>query len=234
MKKNLTTEQLEMRAKTNKKILKFGCLPIFILCVFLIVVFNFTDDKKASSIKINTNMDSIVSVVNKSKDFEIKEVYYNKRDSSFNIAITNKDNVIKEHSYSIDYFNKFYGLDTINEIEGVYLFEYVKGKSFKTKDYGEPLVFESKRQTKIIEKFDKEFYDKYSKTYIPLDDYLQKTLNDPSSLEYITMDKTGYTEGVFSIEGSFRAKNGLGALVVNNVTCNIDINGNISNVQVTQ
>jgi hypothetical protein len=232
MKKNLTPEQLEMRATTNKKILKFGCLPILILCVLIAIILNATEDKKTNSSKIN--MDGIVSLVKESKDFEIKEVYYDKKDSSFNIAITNKDNVIKEHNYSIEYFNKFYGLDTINEIEGVYLYEYKKGQSFKTKKYKEPLVFESARQTKIIEKFDKEFYDKYSNTYTPLDDYLQKTLNDPSSLEYITMDKTGYTEGVFSIEGSFRAKNGFGALVVNNVTCNIDLKGNISNVQVTQ
>jgi hypothetical protein len=232
MKKKMTPEQLEMRAKTNKKIIKFGCLPIFILCVLIAIIINIKEDNKMNSSKIN--MDSIVSLVKKSEDFEIKEVYYDKKDSSFNIAITNKDNVIKEHSFSIEYFNKFYGLNTINEIEGVYLFEYQNGKSLKTKDYKEPLVFESARQAKIIEKFDNEFYDKYSKTYTPLDDYLQKTLKDPSSLEYISMDKTGYTEGVFSIKGSFRAKNSFGSLVINNVTCNIDIKGNVSNVQVTQ
>lgn len=234
MKKNLTPEQLEQRKKTNTKILKFGCLPVLVLCTFLIVILNITDDKKVIPIMSNTNMDSIVSLVKKCKDFEVKEVYYNKKDSSFNIAITNKGDVVKSHDYSIEYFDNEFHLDSIKDIEGVYLFEYVKGKSFKNKDYKEPLVFESARQTKIIENFDKKFYDKYSKTYTPLDDYLQKTLNDPSSLEYITMDKTGYTDGVFSIEGSFRAKNGFGVLVINNVTCHIDTEGNISNVQVTQ
>ncbi len=224
-----------------KKVLKIVLIIIAsffgLLIIISIGIAIFTDSPNTKTKKVGSNsinMDSIVSLVEKAKDFEIKEVYYNKKDSSFNIAITNKDNVIKEKDYSIEYFNNEFHLDTISNIEGVYLFEYVKGKSFKTKDYKEPLVFQSARQAKIIEKFDKNFYDKYSKTYTPLDDYLQKSLNDPSSLEYITMDKTGYTDGVFSIEGSFRAKNGFGALVINNVTCHIDTEGNISNVQVTQ
>lgn len=230
--KNLTAEQLEKRKKTNAKILKFGCLPILILCFILIIILNITDDKKVSP--SNTNMDSIVSLVKTTKDFEIKEVYYNKKDSSFNIAITNKDNVIKNHEYSIEYFNKAYNLDNISNIEGVYLFEFIKGKSFENKGYKNPLVFESANQAKIISKFDKEYYRTYSNTYKPLYDYLQGTLNDPSSLEFISTEKTGFTDGVFSIEGSFRAKNAFGALVINKVTCYIDINGNITNVQVTQ
>jgi hypothetical protein len=232
MKKNLTPEQLEKRAKTNKKILKFGCLPVLILCVFLIIILNITDNKKVSS--SNVNMDSIVSLVKEAKDFEIKEVYYNKKDSSFNIAITNKDNVIKEHDYSITYFDNLFHLDKIEEIEGVYLFEFKKGKSFKNGDYKEPLIFESSNYAKIETKFDNEYYSAYLKGYKPLSDYLKKTLNDPSSLEFESSKKVAYNNKVFTIESTFRAKNSFGALVLNNVTCDIDTKGNISNVQLTQ
>lgn len=232
--KNLTSEQLEKRKKTNAKVLKFGCLPISVFSIIVMILSNFNEKNVDISKKINVNMDSLVTSVKNCKDFEIKEVYFDKKDSSFNIAITNKDNMIKNHEYSIEYFNKVYNLDSISNIEGVYLFEFIKGKSFENKGYKNPLVFESTKQAKIISKFDKEYFSTYSNTYKPLHDYLQGTLNDPSSLEFISTEKTGFTDGVFSIQGSFRAKNALGALVINNVTCYIDINGNIANVQVTQ
>ncbi|MBC7523465.1 MAG: hypothetical protein H7239_03395 [Flavobacterium sp.] len=234
MKKNLTPEQLEKRAKTNKKILKFGCLPVLILCTFLIIILSMTDDTKISTTSTKINMDSIVSLVQKSKDFEIKEVYYNIKDSSFNIAITNNDNVIKKHDYSITYFDNLFHLDKIEEIEGIYLYEFKKGKSFKNGDYKEPLIFESSNYAKIETQFDNEYYSAYLKGYKPLNDYLKKTLNDPSSLEFESSKKVAYNNKVFKIESTFRAKNGFGALVLNNVTCDIDTKGNISNVQVTQ
>ena len=110
-------------------------------------------------------------------DFEIKEVFYNKKDSSFNVAITNKDNVIREHSYSIDYFNKFYGLNAINEIEGIYLYEYKKGKSFKNEDYKEYLICDSKNLSKRIEKFEKSGYEydikSLEKQYISVKGHVQ-------------------------------------------------------------
>jgi hypothetical protein len=231
VKKQLTTEQLENRAKINTKIFKFGCLPItvFLITVFVICsVFENTDETSKTA---NVNMDSLVSIVSKSTDFEIKEVYYDKKDSSFNIAITNKDNAIKEGAYSTRYFNNNFGLDNITEIEGVYLYEFTEGKSFLNKDYKNPLTFTSSKQQKIINKFDAEYYSSYSKSYTPLKYYLENTLNDPSSLEFVSSEKTGYTDGVFSIEGIFRAKNDYGALIINKVKCNINIKGELTNVQ---
>jgi len=225
MKKILTPEQLEMRAKKNKKIIKFGCLPIFILCVFLIVVFNFTDDKKATSTKNNTNIDSIVSVVKKSKDFEIKEVYYNKKDSSFNIAITNKDNVIKEHDYSILYFDNLFHLDKIEEIEGVYLYEYKNGKSFKNDDYNEYLTCESKNLANRIKKFEDSGYE-YS-----IKSYLEENVDDPTGLEIINKIVLGENaDGTFSVKVTFRSKNAFGTLIIHTVTCDVDMDGNGKNI----
>ncbi len=225
MKKNLTPEQLEMRVKTNKKIIKFGCLPIFMLFIFLIIVFNFTDDKKATSTKINTNMDSIVSVVKKSKDFEIKEVYYNEKDSSFNIAITNKDNVIKESDYSILYFDNLFHLDKIEEIEGVYLYEYKNGKSFKNDDYNEYLTCESKNSANRIKKFEDSGYE-YS-----IKSYLEENVDDPTGLEIINKIVLGENaDGTFSVKVTFRSKNAFGTLIIHTVTCDVDKDGNGKNI----
>lgn len=237
MTKILTPEELEKRRKITKKILIFGCLPIPILFlfIFLVVMFYKPETQNLQTSKTNniqtskTNIDSLVNLVKNCKDFEIKEIEYNKKDSAFRIAITNKDNVIKDRDYSTAYFNNQYHLDKIPEIEGIYLYKYKKGKSFKS----EPLTFESARLAKITDKFDKEYFSSYIKTYKPLYEYLQQTLNDPKSLEFIKTENTGYKDGVFSIEGSFRAKNGFGALMINNVTCNIDIKGNISNVKIS-
>lgn len=241
MKKNLTPEQLEKLEKIKKrnaKIFKFGCLPFVILPIVVAILVSLGDNKKEGKEQENQkpkiNIDSLVIVVKKSKDFDIKEVYYDKKDSSFNIAISNKDNVIKEGDYSITYFNNLFHLDKIEEIEGVYLFEFKKGKSFTNGDYKEPLIFESSNYAKIETKFDNEYYSTYLKGYKPLSDYLKKTLNDPSSLEFESSKKVAYNNNVFTIESTFRAKNSFGALVLNNVTCDIDTKGNISNVQLTQ
>lgn len=225
MKKKLTSEQLEMRKKTNSKILKFGCLPILVFCIIVIILISGNDDKNDNSVKSDINMDSIVSSVKKSKDFEIKEVYYNKIDSSFNIAITNKDNVIKEHSYSIEYFNKFYKLNDIDEIEGVYLYEYKKGKSFKNEDYKEYLVCSSKNISKRIEKFEKSGYEYDIKSY------LEKNIDDPTDLEIIEKNVIRVNEdGTFSVKVVFRSKNAFGAFVIHTMNCDLDEEGNGKNV----
>lgn len=225
MEKKLTTEQLEKRKKTNSKILKFGCLPIIVFCIIVMILINVNDDKKDSLVKSNINMDSIVSSVEKSKDFEIKEVFYNKKDSSFNVAITNKDNVIREHSYSIDYFNKFYGLNAINEIEGIYLYEYKKGKSFKNEDYKEYLICDSKNLSKRIEKFEKSGYEYDIKSY------LEKNIDDPTDLEIIKKDVIRANEdGTFSVKVVFRSKNAFGAFVIHTMNCDLDDEGNGKNI----
>jgi len=181
--------------------------------------------KKATSTKNNTNIDSIVSVVKKSKDFEIKEVYYNKKDSSFNIAITNKDNVIKEHDYSILYFDNLFHLDKIEEIEGVYLYEYKNGKSFKNDDYNEYLTCESKNLANRIKKFEDSGYE-YS-----IKSYLEENVDDPTGLEIINKIVLGENaDGTFSVKVTFRSKNAFGTLIIHTVTCDVDKDGNGKNI----
>ena len=218
--------------KLKKRILFIG-LPILILWIIGITVApksKLEKQNKESSLK-PVNMDSLISVVKNDKLFEIKEVYYNKKDSSFSIAFTNKDNVIKENSFSPVYFDQTYHLDSIEQVEGVYLYAYKAGKSFSKGDYKNPLKYSSRKLGRLTDAFDKKYYSEYRATYTPLYDYLKENLNDPSSLEIVKCWNLGLNEdSTFEVKTTFRAKNGFGALTLQTVNCNIDRTGNVLNV----
>ncbi len=235
MKKTLTPEEIEIRKKKNKKIIKYFLIPILIIWIILLFI---PSDKNSTSNPYSTkkiNMDSLVLLVKNDSLYDIKDVYYNQKDSSFNIAFTNKDNTITDKSYTTYYFNKNYHLDSLDEVEGVYLFAYQPGKSFFRGDYKNPLTFDSRRLGRITRVFDNKFYSDYLKTYKPVYDYLKQTLNDPSSLEIEKSWNLGMNDdSTFEVKTSFRAKNGFGALMLHTINCNIDISGNLSNIKLDE
>ena len=210
--------------------------------IFLFLLPNVNDKKKDNSnpsknevAEKSINMDSIINKIKQDDAFEIKDVYYNTKDSSFNIAFTNKDNVIKDNSYSTKYFENTYKLDSIDKIEGIYLFEYMKGKSFTKNEYKNSLTYTSQRLARFTDKFDKKFFSEYRNTYKPIYEYLEENLNDPSSLEITKTWNLGMSkDSLFSIKTSFRAKNGFGALIIQTINCDIDTNGKISNVEMNK
>lgn len=232
MKKTLTSEEIEIRKKKNKKIIKYFILPIIFMWIIILLI---PSDKESTSNSYSTkkiNMDSLVSLVKHDSLYEIKDAYYNKIDSSFSIAFTNKENTITDKSYSTYYFNQNYHLDSLDEVEGVYLFAYKAGKSFSKGDYKNPLTFDSKRLGRITNDFDSKFYSDYLKTYKPVYDYLKQTLNDPSSLEIEKSWNLGMNDdSTFEVKTSFRAKNSFGALMLHTINCNIDMSGNLSNIK---
>jgi len=82
------------------------------------------------------------------------------------------------------------------------------------------------------QKFDKKQFNELSGVYKPVRDYLKKNLNDPSSLE---IDKTWNLgmnkDSSFAIKTTFRAKNEYNALVLQAIYCNVDYDGNVSDVK---
>ncbi|MBE0651260.1 MAG: hypothetical protein IH595_10515 [Bacteroidales bacterium] len=181
-----------------------------------------TQNQKVSKATI----DSIVSLVRHDKLFEIKDVYYNEKDSSFNIAFTNKGNVIKDGNYSPKYFDNTYHLDSFPCFEGIYLFAYQKGKSLKNGDYKNYLTCESKRAYRILQIFKGKYC--YGNKCLPLIDYLKKDMNDPSSYESDRLWITWAYDSSFNVTNTFRAKNAFGAKVLNKCSAVIDIHGNVS------
>ncbi|HTB53509.1 MAG TPA: hypothetical protein VK718_12120 [Ferruginibacter sp.] len=238
MKKVLTPEQLEKRKKTNKKIFKFLILPIIIIWIITLIIPK--DDKATPATSVVNqapviNMDSLIAIVKKDSLYDIKDVYYNSQDSSFNIAFTNRDNTIKDKDYTTFYFNETYHLDSLDPIDGVSLYAYKKDYSFAKGDYKKPLTYDSKRLGRINEEFKSKYYDEYLGTYKPLYDYLKGNLNDPESLEIVKSFFIGMNEdSSFEVKSTFRAKNAFGALMMHTVNCDIDMNGNVSNVQMDE
>lgn len=179
-----------------------------------------------------TNMDSVVRVVKKDSLYEIKDAYYNPKDSSFNISFTNKDEVITDKDYSTVYFNDTYHLDSLNEVEGIYLYAYRPGKSLFKGDYSKPLTYDSKRLARITQAFDEKYFSEYRNSYTPVYDYLHTNLDDHSSLEIIKFWNLGMNaDSTFEIKETFRAKNAFGALILQTINCNVDKSGNVTNVE---
>ena len=188
---------------------------------------------KSAEIEKKFNMDSLISEVKKDKSFDIKDVYYNAKDSSFNIAITNKDNVIKKHDYSAKYFNTMFYLDSVAKIEGVYLYEYKTGNSLAKNDYKVQLDGYGQRLARYIEKFSKKNLSSWDGSCRPLEKYLKKNLDDPSSLEIVNTWNNGMNkDSTFAIKTTFRAKNRFNATVLQTIYCNVDIDGYLSEIRI--
>lgn len=217
--------------KTNKK---WGIIGVIVIILWIVGLSINNDNSVTKQEKEKPfNMDSLIATIKKDQLFEVKDVYYNKKDSSLNIAITNKDGVIKRHEYSAKYFNNTFLLDKVAKIEGVYIFEYIKGKAFAKNDYKSQLDGYGQRTARLKEKFDKKLYNAVSGVYKPIRDYLKENLNDPSSLE---IDKTWNLgmnkDSSFAIKTTFRCKNQYNALVLQALYCNLDFDGNITNVKI--
>ena len=224
MKKILTPEQLEKRKKLNKKIIIFIILPVVLLWV---VILNIpTNQSFQEGVKIN--IDSICKVIMKDSVYEIKDVFYNKIDSTLNIAFVYK----KGDLYSTNYFDQTYHIDSFPCFDGLKLYSYKKGLSLAKNEYKNVLTYNSRKLGIIEEKFEKKYYSSYLGTYKPLYEYLKENLDNPSSLEVLKSFFIGMNaDSTFGVKATFRAKNAFGALMMHTVNCNIDKNGEISNVE---
>ena len=217
MKKELTLEQFEQRRETNKKILKFGCLPIFII-LLIIGLLSKNETQKSDSKTIN--MDSLCSKIKKDSLYQVTDIYYNKKDSSLSVAIVYK----KKDIVSANGFYENYNLNSCENIEGVYL--YKKGTSLSNVDKTKSLDYISINLAKRIKEFEDSAFEYHIKSY------LEKNVNDPTDLEILNKWVLGEnSDGTFAVKVTFRAKNAFGALIIHTLNCDMDKNGNGSNIE---
>lgn len=103
----------------------------------------------------------------------------------------------------------------------------------QAKDKKEQVVVEPTIELTYQEQFEKLHFDELFGGYKPIKKYLKKNVNDPSSLE---IDKTwnlGMTkDSTFATKTTFRAKNAFNALVLQSIYCNIDMDGNLSEIRI--
>lgn len=185
--------------------------------------------KKESLVTKSDDKQTIEELCNKIKKdtlYRIKDVYYNKEDSSLNIAFTNKDNAIKDKSYSTDYFNNTYHIDTMSNIDGVTLYAYKRGNSLKQGDYKTHLTLDSKRASI----YKAAFKEKYCSAYYcwPLKAYIKTLMNDPDSFEEDRLWVEWNNGKTFIVTMTYRGRNGFGGLVLNKASAIVDMSGNVT------
>lgn len=108
MNTNLSPEQLEKRKSTNSKILKYGCLPIFIFLAVIVIIGSIYDSNKTNKEKEQIETPKL------SKKDSIKLV----RDTKITMALDLLENSIKENMNdpeSYELVNKGYDIkDSVN------------------------------------------------------------------------------------------------------------------------
>ncbi len=228
MKKELTAEQLEKQKKLSKKILKYFLLPAFIIVIIFVIIV-----PKSSNNEVKyRNIDSLIVQIKNDTFEQVKDVYYNQKDSTLHIAISNKNNSIKSKLYAmyLDYYNETFHIDSLYNIDGISIYEYKKGYSFENNDYIKPLIYNSRKIGRLSEEFKSKFYNELRGTYQPVYDYLKENLNDPSSLKIEKSFFIGMNEdNTFKVKTTFRAKNAFGAYILQMLYCDINMDGNIIN-----
>lgn len=207
----------------------------FIAMIFIIVSLSPYHPASKSAGYPPFNMDSVVRLVKRDSFYDIKSVYYNKKDSSFDIAFSNKDNAIKDGMYSVGYFDSTYHLSRIASVEGIYLFAYDRKKSFIKGTYKGSLEYSSRRYGLLKAKFDSLYYESFRRAYGPMYDHVKARLDDPGSLEFRGSKNEGMNEdSTFEIKAEFRSKNQFGALVLHKISCNISMTGDVSAVVIDE
>lgn len=117
---------------------------------------------------------------------------------------------------------------------GLFAFgKYNEAQKAKEKALQPKEVEEVKKPKTYVELFDEKNFSEFSGYYKPVRNYLKKNLNDPSSLE---IDKTWNLgmnkDSTFAIKTTFRANNEYNALILQAIYCDIDFEGNLSNIRI--
>ena len=217
----------------NLKIMKI--LSTLVFSIIVLFFLSCGDSSTPSNTTSNTvikqaikpyNIDSLCSAIKKDSLYDIRDVYYNKADSSLNIAFTNKDNAVKDGTYSTKYFEDTYRIDTIAMVDGISLFEYKKNKSLAGGNYKKPLEVSSKKAYALTEAFkNKYIIGGYCE---PLKSYLQEHMNDPDSFEEDKVWVEWLGADNFLVTMTYRGKNAFGGLVLNKCSAHINIQGDLS------
>lgn len=208
--KNLSPEAMERRKSINKKILKFGCLPILGLFAFIIIIGLFSEestDSKTDLIEFNDplqiGMDSIKSLVGQKVPKE-----------NWNIWGAPKTLEGTNNKYWVAYLDSanisFVSLKATDEI--IFAgFEEVSAINYM-------IDLQTKRK-ELIEKQ----LSGWDGSHRELTKIIKTSMNDPDSYEHV---ETVYWDmgDHLVVRTTFRGKNAFGGTVKNNVKAKTDIN----------
>ncbi len=211
--KNISPEAIEKRKAINKKILKFGCLPIVLLFGLIMIIGIFSDDSeetKSASIEpteysdpLKIGIDSVKALVGKPVPYDMWEKWGTPK----TLEGTN-------NQYWVVY------LDSAN-------ISFVSDKSTDKVLFASFEESSAMNYIKDIEKKRKELLEKqfsgWDGSHIELTKIIKKSMNDPDSFEH---EETVYWDmgDHLVIRTTFRGKNAFGGVVKNWVKAKADIN----------
>lgn len=118
---------------------------------------------------------------------------------------------------------------------GVVLFIFfLIGKFVLPKEVSKPVEAVQVADTlTYAQKFDKKHLSSWDGSYRPVEKYLEKNLNDPSSLEIVNTWNNGMNkDSTFYIKTTFRAKNEYNSLIMSAIYCNVSFDGDVSGVKI--
>lgn len=111
--------------------------------------------------------------------------------------------------------------------------KYNESKQAKEKAAEPPVIAKIEKPKTYREKFDEKNFSEIRGGYKPVREFLKKNINDPSSLEIVNTWNNGMNkDSTFAIKTTFRAKNAFNALIMQSMYCNIDMDGNLSEVNI--
>jgi hypothetical protein len=175
------------------------------------------------------NIDTLIARIKNDTTYKVKDVYYNKVDSSLSIAyIYNKETDVAYPNA----FDDVYHLSDYKQVDGVTQYAYVQGKSLAKGDYKEYLAANSHRWGRKMAEFKDKFFTPYGR-WMPVKEYLEKNIDDPGSLEIEgSFDPELNNNGTYRIKTLFRARNSFGALMKHAIYTDIDSAGHVLDAQV--
>ncbi len=209
----MSPEAMEKRKAINKKILKFGCLPIVLLFGLIMIIGIFSDDSeetKSASIEpteysdpLKIGIDSVKALVGNPVPYDM----WGKWGTPKTLEGTN-------NQYWVVY------LDSAN-------ISFVSDKSTDKVLFASFEESSAMNYVKDIEKKRKELLEKqfssWDGSHIELTKIIKKSMNDPDSYEH---EETVYWDmgDHLVIRTTFRGKNAFGGVVKNWVKAKADIN----------
>jgi hypothetical protein len=209
---NISSEAIEKRKEINKKILKFGCLPIVALFVMIMMISVFSEDSAKTSEgsfepseyndPLKIGMDSVKSLMGQDVPYDKWGVWGHPETLE---GTTNRYWVVYLDSANISFvsdkstdkilFASFEASSAINYIKDV-----------------------EKKKKELLEKQ----FSAWDGSHLELTKIIKKSMNDPNSYEH---EETVYWEmnDHLIVRTTFRGKNAFGGVVKNWVKAKTDI-----------
>lgn len=219
---NNTTHQNQIEKKPNQKKKRTILILSIIALLFAIGQFapksddtnlgntEMTEKVESENLGAKKKLDSVISVMQAQKEYRISKVQY-LPDSTLRIDLSSDKSQV--NAQFIDIYYDVLSIGNVAEIE-----VYIKNKlqSAFGQHTGERLDF-----------FNKNFISSYDGSCRPVELAIKSQMNDPRSYEHNATSVNPLLNGNFEIKTSFRGKNRIGAVVLNNAQAEVSKSGTV-------